>query len=226
MKKAPEKPPYASTSAIDELFRRMENLKAPPKADSDWAKAQAFDAGLPASIPSMLRWLGVVDDEFRPDQDRWNALRFPEGRLKELPALLKTSYAAIFDRIEVEGANRALLRSTFVGAYGSGDTQRPIAAFLTLARHAGMKVAAAERQIEKKTPTRKTTSEARKPKQQLTPTRLLGRPRPDARSKDNSRLREVTISLAVEIPADWDESQITDRILMVRRAMEKTIEGA
>ena len=44
-------------------------------------------------------------------------------------------------------------------------------------------------------------------------------------SKNNAQLQDVTVSLAVEIPAEW-ESQITDRILMVRRAMEKTTENA
>jgi hypothetical protein len=223
MKKVPEKPPYASTTAIDELFRRMENLKAPPKADSEWARAQAFDPGIPASIPSMLRWLGVADDEFRPDQKLWSELRFPESRLKALPALLKTSYAAIFDRIEVEGADRALLRSTFAGAYGSGDTQRPVAAFLTLARHAGMKVGA--EQPDRKPSPHKATPPARKPRQQVIPKAPLNRPRSDPNLKGSSRSSDMTISLAVEIPADWNEAQIADRILMVRRAMEKTTDS-
>lgn len=208
------KPPYASAGVIDEFFSRLPSLKPPPKTDSGWAKDLGLGANLPASIPSMLRWLGVVDADYKPDPKLWNELRLEDSRQRVLSDWIKTSYAEVFNAVEVDQADKTLLHSAFVRAYKSGETGRQITAFLTLCRYAGIATKATSGTVTKKAAPRE---------RQAVPRPRINAPAPrqakaPQRVKDKNGL-ELTVSLSVEIPASWDEAQIAERIASVRRAL-------
>ncbi len=209
-----EKPPYAAANVIDEFFRRLVSLKPPAKTDSAWAKDQGLDPRHLASVPSMLRWLGVVDENYKPDAKIWNELRLPDRRPAVLSERMREGYADIFNQIDVEKADKSMLHSAFVQAYNAGDTGRHITAFLTLAKYAGIEAGASAgtgAKVAKKT----TTSKAPK-----LPTRRVSTPR-DANRPSSSRgsARPIAVTLTVEIPAEWDEAQIAERVAAVRRAL-------
>ena len=222
MGKTQGRPPYASVSMIDDLFKRLENLKTPPLADTKWAKTQ-FGASLPEAIPSTLVWLGVVDSAFKPDPAIWTSLRFPNTRVPALDRLVRAAYKAVFDQVEVEKADATMLKSAFAQAYGTGDPGRALAAFRALCRHAGI---ATELAAESATRVRKAPSAkggATTPSHRAKPNAKTdgGRKVPTSNGKT-----EIAISLAIEIPASWDEAQIADRIAAVRRAASLGSDGS
>lgn len=210
-----EKPPYAAASVIDEFFRRIDSLKPPAKTDSTWAKDQGLDPKHLASIPSMLRWLGVVDENYKPDAKIWNDLRLRDRRPAVLAERMRAGYVDIFNQLEIEKADKGMLHSAFVQAYNAGDTGRQIVAFLTLAKYAGIETAATVGT------TTKASKEGSAPAALKAPsTRRASNQRGvTRRSQPRGEAGAIGVTLTVEIPAEWDEAQVAERVAAVRRAL-------
>lgn len=220
MAKTP-KPPYASVSDVEAFFVRVQTIaepKSPKKVDSGWVENYQFKTAHPAAIPSMLHWLGVINDEGQ-STGVWNDLRVEGTRQTTLGRLVKEAYKAVFEAIEVENATARDVRGAFVSAYAIGDPARQINCFLALCQQAGIKTA-----VEATTRESKQSGDTKpKPKPKATPIRGGTK----TRSVQQRKIREgasatsgISVTLNVEIPANWSEDQIRARIAAVTRALE------
>jgi hypothetical protein len=219
--------PYTSVSDVDAFFERVQTIaepKPPKKVDSAWVETFGFKTAHPSAIPSMLRWLGVINDDGE-STGVWNELRVDSTRQTTLEGLIKGAYSAIFDSVDVDSASLRDLRGAFVSAYSLGVPTRQISCFLALCKQAGIKTA-----VEATSREAKRNGEA-KPK--LKPT-----PKPKAAETNGARTtsrREsrkvvtegsgINVTLNVEIPAAWTEDQIRERIAAVARALEPADTG-
>jgi hypothetical protein len=220
---AQRKPPYSSAGALDSFFDKIRTLGDPGTVDAKWAKTYGFEPALPASIPTTLRWLGVIDEDGRT-QGVWNNLRPPATRAEVLAPMVRQAYHEVFDSIDVESAGREVLEATFIHAYATGDVGRPITCFLTLCRHGGISTA-----VEPSRSGRTSAANggvAAKPTVPIRAKRNLSSQASRKQAAANAPevpgvgATGVVISLAVEIPADWSTEQISARISEVKKALE------
>jgi hypothetical protein len=222
------KTPYTSVSDVDAFFERVETIaepKPPKKVDSGWVESYQFETAHPSAIPSMLRWLGVIDEEGE-STSVWNDLRVDATRQTTLARLVREAYKGVFDAVDVENATVRDLRGAFVSAYSIGDPGRHIKCFLALCRQAGIatgeEAKARERNLKQNGETktrRKPVSTSNGPSEaKVTPSGE--RHRTSARDASG-----VSITLNIEIPAGWTEEEIRQRIAAVARALEPVDEG-
>ena len=219
--------PYTSVSDVEAFFERAQTIaepKPPKKVDSTWVESYGFQTAHPGAIPSMLRWLGVINDEGE-SVGLWNDLRVDTTRQTTLERLVREAYKAIFDAVDVEKATARDLRGAFVSAYSIGDPGRQIKCFLALCQQAGIKTAEEAREREAKAKpngapkaTPRTPSRSGAAKTTTTTTRRETR-------KNGSDGTGITVTLNVEILAEWTEEQIRDRIATVTRAVESAGAG-
>jgi hypothetical protein len=219
--------PYTSVADVEAFFSRVGNIgepKPPKKVDGDWVESYQFQTAHRFAIPSMLRWLGVIDDEGE-STGIWNDLRIDAKRQETLTRIVKEAYSAVFESIAVENASNSDLRGAFLSAYGLGDPGRQIKCFLALCQQAGIKTAveAVSRTAESKP----RENGASKPKASTTNGSAKTTKRTPSRT--SGRMTEtgggIQVTLNVEIPAEWSEQQIRDRIAAVTRALEPADPG-
>jgi hypothetical protein len=77
------KPPYTSVSDVDAFFDRVQTIaepKSPKKVDSGWVESYQFQTAHPSAIPSMLRWLGVIDENWESTGSAFSTLPIGCGR--------------------------------------------------------------------------------------------------------------------------------------------------
>lgn len=216
------RPPYTSAADLDRLFERMRTIGDPGTVSTKWVESYGLAASQPEGVVAALKWLNVIDKDGK-SQGIWNDLRVPATRQETLTRLMHEAYEAIFSSIDVEQASRQDLEGAFISAYQSGDPGRPIKCFLALCQHAGIATAATQRgtssRAAKPADSAKSKSQNGTSKQatgaRTTPvtTRVKRRPSQGGES-------HVTIALNVEIPADWSEDQVRERVEMIRRAVE------
>lgn len=212
------KPPYTSTKDIDAFFDKVGGIQKPNRAvDREWVEAYGFDTAHPTAIPSLLRWLGVLDDDGNP-KDAWNKLRVSNTRQETLGSLVRESYKKLFDTVDVEQVSRETLEGGFIEAYEVGDVQRHVGCFLRLCEHAGISVAAqpARREKEPRAPKPKAERPRRERAAGDGSKRRNGRP-----ESDESPSVGLSIALTVDIPADWSSEQIKERLAVVSRAVRE-----
>jgi hypothetical protein len=221
-----ERPPYTSISDIDAFFERVQTIaepKPPKKVDSAWVESYQFQTAHPSAIPAMLRWLGVIDENAE-STGVWNDLRVDGTRQATLARLVKEAYKAVFDTVDVEKATARDLRGAFVSAYSIGDPGRHIKCFLALCAQAGITTAEEAKARESK------DSDA-KPKPKAQPVRSKVPPSVEPPSPERQAGRTAaepgafTVTLNVEIPADWSEEQIRERIAAVTRSLASNRPG-
>jgi len=208
------KPPYTSVSDVDAFFERIQNIgepKPPKKVDTAWVKNYDFETAHPSAIPSMLRWLGVINDQGE-STGVWDKLRVDASRQATLEQMVRKAYKGIFDAVDVEKASGRDLRGAFVSVYSIGDSGRHIKCFLALCEQAGIKTAEAAHEREAKPKEKAAT----KPKPKAA---TINRPETTTRTPKPHVPEGVAITANVEIPADWTEEQIRERIATVTRAI-------
>lgn len=200
-------PPYASTGDIESFFEKVEMLKAPKAVDAAWASAY-LGSKQPPAIPTMLEWLGVLNDGV-PSQEKWTELRSPDTRRKLLADAVLPAYSAVIEQLDVDKASRSDLDRAFVKAYGMGDPAKYVNCFVTLSRHAGLSVAAVSRAAARNDGERAKA------------------PAPGSARRDRSVPRRVTrpvafaVTLTIEIPAEWGPDEVRQRLETVRRALDE-----
>lgn len=217
-------PPYTSVSDVDALFARVQTIaepKPPKKVDSAWVQSYGFETAHPSAIPAMLRWLGVIDDEGE-STGVWNDLRVEAKRQATLQRLVKEAYKGIFGAIDVEHATASDFHGAFVQVHSIGDAKRHIKCFLALCQHAG--IATAEQAPAARDRELKPTQEL-KPKQTHTQRATNGKRKTAGPGDRGTRRRGsegvgVNVTLNVEVPAEWTEEQIRERMATVARAVE------
>jgi hypothetical protein len=215
----PARPPEVAVADIDRLFERMRTIAPPLKVDLAWAKNfKLTDATI------ILNWLGLAKDSKVADPALWNRVRMPATRAASLADLVRASYAEIFDRVDVSEAAREDLESAFVNEYNLGDTRRYIRAFVTLCRHARIRVAAfdARSEGERDAPTTppRSAPEGRKP---ATQPPIVQAPKGMAEEPQHRAFLTPApaISVSIQIPADWTEDQILERVATVTRVLAR-----
>lgn len=227
------KVPYTSVSDVEAFFERVENIgepKPPKKVDSAWVGSYQFQTAHRSAIPSMLRWLGVIDDAGE-STGIWNDLRVDAKRQETLKRLVKEAYSAVFDSITVENASDRDLRGAFVSAYGIGVPRRHINCFLALCHQARIKTAVevSSRAVEPKP----GEDGAPKPKPKTRPG-TNGSTKTTTRTPKKTSGRKtiptetgggIHVTLNVEIPAEWTEEQIRQRVAAVTLALESADPG-
>jgi hypothetical protein len=214
------KPPYSSARALDSFFEKIKTIGDPGTVDAKWAKAYGFEPNLAASIPTTLRWLGVIDESGNTT-GVWNSLRPPATREEVLAPMVRTAYREVFDAIEVESASRELLEATFIHGYKTGDLGRPLTCFLTLCRHAGIKTAA-EPASAGRNGQEGIRQPAATPRKKIAVDSAAERRRVVAsggRSGSRTPLG-MAVMLSVEIPAEWSDDDIARRIATIKRILD------
>jgi hypothetical protein len=221
--------PYTSVSDVEAFFERVETIgepKPPKKVDSAWVEIYGFQTAHPSAIPSMLRWLGVINEEGE-STGVWNELRVDSTRQATLQRLVKEAYKGIFDAVDVEKAAQRDLRGAFVSVYSLGDPGRQIKCFLALCQQAGIKTAVETNSRERESNAKqngdaKPKAKAASPKDGSRTDTSKHRTLRKVVSKETSG---VTVALNVEIPPMWTEDEIRERIAAVMRALESADTG-
>ncbi len=211
------RPPYTSQADLDHLFERMATMGEPRKAvDRAWVKSFDLAATQPEAVLSVLKWLGVID-EHGMSTGVWDELRIPASRQQTLKRLMEESYSEIFDQVDVTQATRETLRGAFITAYASGDPGKPIKCFLTLCGHAGIETKLSEtrrggaRAVERSEPENRRQATRSRSGRHQPARRESPPPAPPARPA-------MSVTLNVEIPAEWPDDRVRERIAMLRKA--------
>jgi hypothetical protein len=214
--------PYTKASAIDSFFKLVENKKAPPVVDTAWAKSLDLEASRPSSVPKLLNWLGVIDAQGEPDKDRWDSIRHVDTRPEALERLIRDAYSDLFDATEAERETREQLRREFARVYDLGNADERVTCFLKLCEVAGMAMVANGGDGSPS-----SGSGARSEGGALKSSG--GTPMKKTRAKQQDRTPQppnngvtFVVSFSVEIPAEWSEEQIAERVRAVQRAVEGT----
>ena len=209
------RPPYTTQSDLDQLFKRMATMQDPKQISTKWVKDYNLAATQPAAVVSVLKWLGVFDDDGK-SLGVWNDLRIESKREATLRGLMEKAYSAIFDRVEIAKADRQHLKGAFIDAYASGDPGRPIKCFLTLCDYAGIEAAAAE--DSRKSPSRDTgnAKSGKSSGASASPKPKPSTKTPTAKEPAPAAPGGIAVTLNVEIPADWSEEQIRKRVTLIR----------
>lgn len=207
-----DRPPYTATGDIDQLLERMAGLAAPQKVDGAWAR----NYKLKEESIIVLKWLGVATAEGTVDKEVWAKLRVPASRQATLAVLVTKSYGPIFDQIDPAQASRNDIHGAMVTTYGMADTARYIRAFVRLCELAGIVLGGlADPRAE---PDEKPEKKPRPVRQPKAASATQSKPKPLEEPKRSSG-QAATISVNVEIPAEWTEDQIKERLATVRRAL-------
>lgn len=218
------KPPYTAANDIDTFFDKLHNV-APPAAPitTPWVEAKKLAQTQPSGITSMLRWLGVTDENNLIKADLWNKLRAGKTRQQTLESLVRDSYEAVFTQFnDIAEATRDDIDGAFITAYQTGDTGRLRTCFLKLCEKAGIKVVPARtlKRESKRTESRPSASSTPKPSSSSS----TSKPPPKSKLDDTKTFQGATsptVSLLIEIPASWTEEQIRDRIAIVKRVAQE-----
>jgi Family of unknown function (DUF5343) len=216
-------PPYTAAADITSFFDRIKTMQPPEKIDTPWVESLKIAATQPSGVVGLVKWLGIASEAGVPDPAVWNKVRIPTTRAEALDPLVRTGYSKIFDRLDVEQATRQDLEGTFVNEYEVGDPQRKISCFLALCELAGIKVSAAGETANttngsgSPAAAKKSIADPKKKQQAAAKT-----PPPPPDPPPASSSSGVTIALNVEIPADWTEAEIRERIAVVSRAVRET----
>jgi hypothetical protein len=220
MAKLGTQPPYTTAADIASFFERIANKQPPAKLETQWVETYGIAANQPAAITTLVKWLGIVDESGAAKTEIWNKIRQPESRPEGLAPLVRDAYSAVFDRIDVETANRDDLNGVFIDAYGVGDAKNKVKCFATLCEYAGITTAAGTRS----SPARAATTNGTKATTKSTPQKAKQDPpaktaRNGKKDTGSGTSPSVMIALNVEVPAAWTEDEIRERIAIVSRAV-------
>jgi Family of unknown function (DUF5343) len=197
--------------------RAFARRQAPKNVDTEWVKAYKLAAKQPEGIPSLLKWLGIVNQDGSAKPEVWDAVRLPQSRPAALEPLVREAYSDVFDRIDVEQVGTEELEATFVIAYGMGNADRHVRCFLVLCELAGIPTATAKKPATAKGEADTRTKQPAKEQKQRTPARGAGAQHVPPPPPQGS----VILSLSVEIPAEWNKDQIRERVLAVSQVLSE-----
>jgi len=220
----PKKLPYAGAGAIDRFFVAIRTIRDPGQLDAEWTTSNKIGEGV--AIPGMLRFLGVLNEESKPvSLELWQDLRMPDTRQATLKRLVEAAYSDLFTALDVADATREQIRVAFERIYHLGNANDRITTFFKLSELAGISLKALESPVRKATPSEPKTTTKATPREPKTPKPVAPALKRQVRIDDPPPgTVALTISLAVEIPAEWDEAQIKERVRVVARAAREVVD--
>lgn len=205
------KPPWISRADLDAFFERSQRLGGPKRLDSAWVSNYKLASANPDTVVGLLKWLGVVGADGLVNAANWDSLRVPATRKSYLKSLIEESFSGIFDAVEVPTATDEDLAGAFIEEYSVGDTTRQVRAFVALCEHAGIRGPRPTKAA--RVVSGRAADKAEKAQNDM--------PKPPARTRHKETTeRGYSIAVKVEIPADWDENQVRDRLAMVKKNLE------
>lgn len=216
------RPPYATESQIRTFFERMKNMGEPSKVDTKWLESFNLGGAQPTAVIGLLKWLGIIEPVSGASTGIWTQLRTKQS--ETLRNLVEKAYAPVFEAVEVTSADREALSGAFIHAYQSGDTGRPLTAFITLCSIAGIELPAAQQKGRAAPPPRRATSPrtaksaSSKPapaKTAQSHTAQMGTLQSDRTATGST----VSVTFNVDIPGDWDGERVRERISDVLDAL-------
>jgi hypothetical protein len=199
------------------LFERVRQMQKPARIDREWVSSFGLAQSQPEGVVGLLKWLRVVDANGGVD-DVWTELRTsPQPTLERL---VRQSYAAVFDSIDVAVADRAMVDGAFITSYQTGSTSRPVAAFFVLCELAGIEVAARSQASAPRAPSPRKEAAPRRDGQVNARRRPVSdgtvrHERDGAVIPKETGRAEVRVSINVDIPAEWTPEQVEARIHLV-----------
>lgn len=202
------RPPYASESVIRTFFEKMKNMGEPAEVDAKWVENYNFGGAQPHALIGMLKWLQVIDGSGRTC-GVWSGLRTKQA--ETLAGLVRKAYAPVFEAVDVESADREALNGAFITAYASGTTDKPLKAFLTLCSVAEIETGV--KKAGRRTPTELSTKRG-PPATRNSATEV----RRNAKTT-TEEVGPISVTLNIEIPADWDGDRIRQRFQEVMTAI-------
>jgi hypothetical protein len=210
----------------------MQRMGDPGRIDSAWLTSYQLGGAQPHAVIGMLKWLRIINDDGKTTGNGWDLLR--TSQRDSLERLVRDSYAPVFDAVDIEHADRTDIDGAFIHAYRSGDTGKPVTAFLTLCAIAGIEVpairpsratAAKTAPAAKKAPAVKKAPASRKSSAspstdggQSSESRESTARLPDSRLVSMGSVATVTFN--VEIPGDWDSARVRERVVDVLDAVK------
>jgi hypothetical protein len=215
--------PYTKAATIDRFFEIIETKRPPDKVDKDWAKSYELEPNRLSSIPTLLRWLGVIDANFIPDKDKWEGIRHADTRSQVLSDLIRDAYSDLFDAAEVQNEDRDQLMREFSRTYELGDAGERVTCFLKLCEVAGLEMSANSSERNRTKKAEAATPDGRQ-KQKPTRRKLAGSRREDIKkgSRDRAASVAVNVTLDIQVPADWSEEQVKERMRAIAAALEES----
>jgi hypothetical protein len=225
-----KRPPYTSAADVHALFEGMRTKQAPKKIDTEWAEQYNLAPKQPEAVPKLLRWLGIIDKEGVVTAESWDSVRVPRSRAAALNPLVRSAYSDVFERIDVEQATQDDLSGAFINAYRMGDPRKQVRCFLVLCEMAGIQTAA-EAKTKPGPASGKAVGAKGKGRNGSKPRETSKRGAGGTRKQQNRQVtlpqsNGVIVTLAIEIPADWNEDQIRDRLVTVSRVLGEAGLGA
>lgn len=214
--------PYTKASTIDSFFKLIENKKAPPVVDTAWAKSLDLEASRPSSVPKLLYWLGVIDAQSEPDKDRWDSIRHADTRVEALEKLIRHAYSDLFDATEAENETRDQLRREFARVYDLGNADERLTCFLKLCEVAGMAMVANGGGGSTSSGDEARSDDGARNSSDGTPRKKTQTKQQDRTPQPPNNGVTFVVSFSVDIPAEWSEEQIAERVRAVQRAVEGT----
>lgn len=211
------RPPYATTGQIEALFERIGTLGDPGTVDTAWVENYHLAPTQPEAVVSLLKWLGVVDAKGK-SLGNWDDLRIPAKRQAKLDELVRNSYKEIFDLVDVSQATRADLEGSFIQAYSSGDPRRPVVCFIGLCRRAGIPMIAQVRSGGDGS--RHEGPPGKGARREQATAKRVNKPS----ERPVVQLQGVSITLNIQIPPDWSEEQIQERLRAILRVTSESLE--
>jgi hypothetical protein len=202
----------------------MKSMGEPQKIDTKWLESFNLGGSQTTAMLGLLKWLGIIDAKTGASKGVWNQLR--TNQAETLRGLVEQSYGPVFGAVDVGSSDRDAVNGAFIHSYQSGDTGRPITAFLALCSLSGIKTAVttSKKVAEKAVP--------KKPSPPVTEKKVAAKSTGVKSQKTDPRSRRdkiittqgqpgsaVSVTFNVEIPADWDGGRVRERIAEVLDAL-------
>lgn len=130
-------PPYTSESVLKAFFDTMRNRRPPAQLQIKDLKAYGLN-GAPGALQSTLKFLGLIDDEYKPT-DKFKKIQ-AEGDLfkKNLKEIISSAYADLFGKHPLEHATYEGVVNYFKEVYSSASGRKMAKSFGVLCQYAGI----------------------------------------------------------------------------------------
>jgi hypothetical protein len=138
--------PYAPAANVIAVIDRARRLNLPASVDTDFLRLADVPEGSLGRVAFALRFLGLTDSSTRPTDQLRAMARATEEEYRDLLAgVVRSAYAADFERIDPSQETQAKIAEAFRRYEPRSQTTRMVMLFLGLAKAAGIPVMEAPR---------------------------------------------------------------------------------
>lgn len=130
------KPPYVPSGWIDNFFELVRRMKLEKVDRHILNQYNVVDLGNSSKVVSALKFLGLIDDKSKINEEKVRILRLEgDARKKEFQEIIKSAYSDLFNKIDLEHARNEDLKNYFIGCgYSSNLANNSAKLFLHFAK--------------------------------------------------------------------------------------------